>query len=59
MVSLVGFQRQLIHINMKHDHNAFENQIFHEYRMNERKVQRAIKFLQANGYKVYKEMKKS
>jgi len=44
---------------MKHDHNAFENQIFHEYRMNERKVQRAIKFLQANGYKVYKEMKKS
>ena len=34
---------------MKHDHNAFENQIFNHYRINKKKIEQAIKFLQEHG----------
>lgn len=36
--------------------HAFENQIFHAFRENEKEVNNAIKLLQKNGYKVYKEL---
>jgi hypothetical protein len=39
--------------------NAFENQIFHHYRENEKKTKKAIEFLRKNGYVVYKERKLS
>jgi DNA-binding PadR family transcriptional regulator len=38
---------------MKHNHNAFENQIFNHYRINKKKIEEAIKFLQEHGYIVY------
>jgi|TARA_S200002703_G_C3744254_1_gene228953 hypothetical protein len=38
---------------MKHDHNAFENQIFNHYRINKKKIEEAIKLLQEHGYSVY------
>jgi len=34
-------------------HHAFENQIFDYYRRNEKKTQKAIKFLQEQVYTVY------
>jgi hypothetical protein len=40
---------------MKHDHNAFENQIFNHYRNNKKKIEEAIKFLQEQGYTIYEE----
>ena len=36
--------------------HAYENQIFHAFRENEREIKKAIKLLQKNGYKVYKEL---
>jgi biotin operon repressor len=36
--------------------HAFENEIFHAFRKNEREINKAIKFLQKNGYKVFKEV---
>ena len=36
--------------------HAFENEIFHAFRKNEREIKKAIQFLQKNGYKVYKEL---
>ena len=36
--------------------NPFENEIFEAFRVKEKKIQKAIKFLQKNGYKVYKEL---
>lgn len=42
---------------MKHDHNAFENQIFNHYRNNKKKIEEAIKFLQEQGYTIYEENK--
>lgn len=36
--------------------HAFENEIFHAFRTNEREIKKAIQFLQKNGYKVYKEL---
>lgn len=38
---------------MKHDHNAFENQIFNHYRINKKKIEQAIKLLQEQGYTIY------
>ena len=40
-------------------HNALENIIFHHYRENEKKKQKAITFLKANGYIVYEKKKVS
>ena len=34
--------------------NAFENQIFHHFRENERREKEAISFLKAKGYKIIK-----
>lgn len=56
-IKIFGFQLQLIHTNMKHEHHPFENQIFHEFRVNERAVKKAIKLLKEKGYKIYKEEK--
>lgn len=38
---------------MKHDHNAFENSIFHAYREKEKKIKKAKKLLRKNNYIVY------
>lgn len=40
-------------------HHPFENQIFHEFRMNERAIKKAKKLLKEQGYKIYKEDKES
>jgi len=37
--------------------NPFESEIFEAFRVKEKKIQKAVKFLQKNGYKVYKETK--
>ena len=34
--------------------NAFENQIFHHFRENEKREKEAIAFLKAQGYKIIK-----
>lgn len=38
---------------MAEKHNAFENQIFHHYRINQKKIEQAIKLLQEQGYTIY------
>ena len=37
--------------------NPFENEIFEAYRVKQKKIKKAVRFLQKNGYKVYKETK--
>ena len=36
-------------------HNAFENEIFHYYRVKQAEVKRAMTLLKEQGYKVYEE----
>lgn len=42
---------------MKHQWHAFENQIFHAFRENEKKIKKAKKLLKENKYIVYKRKK--
>jgi hypothetical protein len=37
--------------------NPFESEIFEAFRVKEKKIKKAVKFLEKNGYKVYKETK--
>tara|TARA_B110000902_G_C14098618_1_gene509747 strand:- start:54 stop:242 length:189 start_codon:yes stop_codon:yes gene_type:complete len=37
--------------------NPFESEIFEAYRVKQKKIKKAVRFLQKNGYKVYKETK--
>ncbi len=39
--------------------NAFENEIFEAFRINERKINESKKFLEKNGYEVKKANKKN
>jgi len=43
---------------MPHKPHAFENQIFEHYREKEKAINKAVEFLQENGFKVYKELNK-